>query len=178
MLIDLTQHFVEILPHLAPTTLIVRVLDTATFRGEVLYTPGITFEEITNEHQLAPDASIPADAHPVIFEGRGGGYRDDGPSRLMEWKITRAGSYWIGSAYWELPQPDKDRPSIRFRGSQILIPTGATKIDLITDTQGEPSEWSHLRVHLADYNPNSSEPAPLSGEIPSLGRSIWERLDE
>lgn len=180
MLIDLTQHFVEILPHLAPTTLVVRAFDTDTFKGEVQWTPEFQPGEATpREEDLKADMIVPYESHGtvVIYDGPTGGYRDDTPSWQLEWKITRPGSYWIGSARWELPQPGKDRPSIKFRASQILISQGATKFDLVTELQGDPLEWGHARIHIADYNPSSAEPLPLSGEASGQPRSRWDRLD-
>jgi hypothetical protein len=175
MLIDLTQHFVEVFPHVAPTTLVVRAMDTSSFRGEVEFTPGNFIE---SPFHLAPDISAPSSEAPMIWQGPRGDYYGDGPGRLMEWRIGRPGSYWIGSARWELPQPDKERKSIKYRASQILFAPGATRFDLVTELQGDPTEHHHTRIHIVDYNPNSAEPVPLSGEVSSLGRSRWERLDD
>lgn len=172
MLIDLSKHFVEIRPDIAPTTLVIRALDTGTFLGELKSTS----TDLSERDLLAPDARLPMS--PLPFRRNGRKYLPDGPAHRVEWKITKPGNYWIGSAYLELPQPDTDRELTRYRSCQVLLAPEARYLDLVTELQRDIGEWGHIRVYLTDYNPLSAEPTPLSGEVSVEGRPIWERLDE
>lgn len=189
MLIDLTQHSVEILPHVAPTILVVRAMDTASFRGEVEFTPQFSPSYVQEPLRLAPNASGPAGNVKIFYEP-GGGYHTDGTGCLMEWKIMKPGSYWIGSARWEFPQPTNDQSGIKYRASQIILSqldtfvdsvgfSNVTMIDLVTELQRiDNNPTDHFRIHLSDYNPNSAEPTPLSRKVAVTPRSVWERLDD
>jgi len=170
MLIDLTSEVIEILPHVAPTTLILRGLHTQSWHAD-LYDTG-------DEENLAEWSLIPVEAWQHLPKDA----LKEEEAKFVEWKIRRFGYYRLETTRLASgPPPNtmfRPPPNTMFRVCELEFLENTGIVKLVSELQREyKEEWLHLTIHALDFNPFSAEPAPISRQpVPGPRLSAWERL--